>query len=140
MAKSNGSSHDLYIVESSVAKLVAHLTNATLSFSGETIDLTSKDNGGFRDFIMGIKSFSISAEGFTDFQPGTDNRNFDDFMTAARAGSSLILLLKNATTGDTTHQGTAYVTALELVSPMEAGLSFTTTLEFAGDLTIGTVS
>ncbi len=140
MAKSNASSHDLYIVESTVAKLVAHLTNVTLSFSGETIDLTTKDNGGFRDFIMGVKSFSLSAEGLTDFQPGTDNRNFDDLMTAARAGSSLTLLLKNATTGDSTHQGTAYVTALDLVSPMEAGLSFTTTLEFAGDLTIGAVS
>lgn len=140
MAKLNASGHKLYIVETATPKLVAHLTNLTLSFSGETIDLTSKDNNGFRDFIMGLKSFSLSAEGLTDFQPGTDNRNFDDLMTAARAGTSLTLLVKNAVTGDTTYQGTAYVTALELGSPMEAGLTFSTTLEFSGDITVGAVS
>lgn len=140
MAKLNASGHKLYIVESSTPKLVAHLTSLTLSFSGETIDLTSKDNNGFRDFIMGLKSFTISAEGFTDFQTGTDQRNFDDFMAAARAGTSLTLLLKNTVTGDSTFQGTAYVTALELTSPMEAGLTFSTTLGISGDITPGVVS
>lgn len=140
MAKLNASGHKLYIVEAATPKLVAHLTNLTLSFSGETIDLTSKDNNGFRDFIMGLKSFSVSAEGLVDFQTGVDQRNFDDFMTAARAGTSLTVLAKNAVTGDTTFQGVAYVTALELTSPMEAGLTFSTTLEISGDMTVGAVA
>jgi len=140
MAKTNASSHKLYLVESTVAKQVAELTSIGLSFSGETIDLTSKDNGGFRDFIMGLKSFSLSIEGFVDFQTGTDERNFDNFMVASRAGTSLLCLIKNATTGDSTHEGTAYVTALDLTSGTETGLTFTATLEFAGDITVGVVS
>lgn len=140
MAKSNASGHQLFIVESGASKLVAHLSNLTLGFSGETIDLTSKDNNGFRDFIMGLKSFTISAEGFVDFQTSTNQRNFDDFMTAARLGTSLTLLIKNSVMGDSTFQGTGYVTALELTSPMEAGLTFSTTLEISGDITTGVVS
>jgi predicted secreted protein len=140
MAKSNASSHKLYIVESSANKLVAELTSIQLSFSGNTIDLTSKDNNGFRDFIVGLKSFSLSIEGFVDFQAGTDERNFDDLMTSAKAGSALSLLLKNSTSGDSTHAGTAYVTALQLTSGTETGLTFTATLEFSGDITVGTVA
>lgn len=140
MAKSNASSHKLYIVESSTNKLVAELTSVSLSFSGNTIDLTSKDNNGFREFIVGLKQFSLSVEGFVDFQTSTDERNFDDFMTAARGGASLNMLLKNGTSGDTTHAGTAYVTALQLTSGMETGLTFTATLEFSGDLAVGAVS
>jgi len=140
MAKFNASTQKLHIVESSVPKMVAHLTNLSLSFSGETIDLTSKDNNGFKDFIMGLKSFSLSAEGFVDFQTGTDQRNFDDFMTAARAGTPLTVLVKNSTVGDSTIQGTAYVTSLELTSGTEEGATFTATLEFAGDVTTGVVA
>jgi predicted secreted protein len=140
MAKFNASTQKLHIVESSVAKLVAHLTNLSLSFSGETIDLTSKDNNGFKDFIMGLKSFSLSVEGFVDFQTSTDQRNFDDFMTAARAGTPLTVLVKNSTVGDTTIQGTAYVTGLDLTSGTEEGATFTANLEFSGDVTIGAVA
>ena len=140
MAKFNGSGQKLYIIESSANKLVAHLTSKSISFAGEKIDLTSKDNNGFRDFIMGLKEFSLSVEGFVDFQTDAAQRNFDDFMTAARAGTPLTLLIKTATVGDTTYQGTAYVTALDQSSPMEAGVTFTATLDFSGDLTIGVVA
>ncbi len=140
MAKFNASTQKLYIVESATPKLVAHLTNIGLSFSGETINLTSKDNNGFRDFIMGLKSFSLSLEGFVDFQTSTDQRNFDDFMTAARAGTSLTVLIKNSTVGDSTIQGTAFVTALELTSGTEEGATFTASLEVSGDITPGVVA
>lgn len=140
MAKSNASSHKLYIVETATPKLVADLQNVTLSFSGETIDLTTKDNGGFRDFIMGLKSFSLSGDGLVNFQTATDDRNFDDLMTHARAGSTAVLLLKNATTGDTTHQGSAKITALDLTSGTETGLAFSFSFEFIGDITVGAVS
>jgi len=140
MAKSNASSHKLYLVESTVAKLVAELTSIQLTFNGDIIDLTSKDNNGFRDILVGLMSFSLNVEGFVDFQPGTDNRNFDEIMTAARARTLSTLLLKNATSGDSTHQGTAYVTNLELTSGMETGLTFSATFEFKGDLTVGVVS
>lgn len=140
MAKSNASTHKLYIVESTVAKLVAHVNDLDLAGSAEIIDFTTKDNNGYRDFQPGLLSNTLSVSGKADFQPGTDNRNIDDIITAWNSRTSIILLLKNATTGDTTHQGTAFVTAWNITSATETALEFTATFDFSGALTIGTVS
>ena len=122
MAKSNATTHKLYIVEATVNKLVGELKSFDLDASADTIDFTTKDNNGFRDLGIGLKSFSLNAEGLVDFQPDTAVRNIDDLMTAFRANSTLDLLIKNTTTGDTTYQGTAFVTKLNISSAMESAL------------------
>ena len=139
MAKSNATTHKLYIVETATNKLVGELKSFDLDASADTIDYTTKDNNGFRDLGIGLKSFSLNVEGLVDFQTDTAVRNIDDLMTAFRANTSLVLLIKNTTTGDTTYQGTAYVTKLNISSAMESALSFTATLEYKGDITVGTV-
>ena len=139
MAKSNATTHKLYIVETSVNKLVGELKSFDLDASADTIDYTTKDNNGFRNLGVGLKSFSLNVEGLVDFQPDTAVRNIDDLMTAFRANASLVLLIKNVTTGDTTYQGTAFITKLNISSAMESALAFSAPLEFSGDLTVGAV-
>lgn len=140
MAKSNASSSKLYLVESAVNKLVAELTSLSLAGNRDLIDLTTKDNDGFRDFIPGLGSYTLNVEGMVDFQTATDSRNLDDLVSAFRSKTLISVLIKNSTSGDTTYAGSCYVTAFEYTSPMEAALTFTSTLELKGDITVGTVS
>jgi len=137
MAKSNASSHKLSLIESSVEKPVAELTNITFGGSTDLIDLTSKDNNGFRDILPGLQSFTLNIEGFVDFQTTANSRNIDDLVTAKRTKVLVTFKLANSTTGDTVYLGLAYVTAFEITSGTETGLTFTATFEVKGDITVG---
>jgi hypothetical protein len=140
MAKSNASGHKMYFVESSVNKLVAHLNNLKLGGSGNKIDFTTKDNDGFEDFDMGLLSFTLSIDGKVDFQPGTNNRNINDIVTAFRGRLTKTVLIKNSVTGDTTYQGSVKILSFEITSGTEEALSFSAELGFIGDITPGVVA
>lgn len=140
MAKQNGSEHKLYLVEASVNKLVGELKSFDLDASADIIDYTTKDNSGTRSIGVGLKSYSLNVEGLVDYQVDAAVRNFDDLMTAFKARTPIEVLIKNSTTGDSTHAGTVFVAKLNLSSPMEAALGFTATFEFNGDITVGAVA
>ena len=141
MAKTNASGHKLFFVEmvATVAtnRLVAHLNNINLSGSGDQIDFTTKDNNGFKDFDMGLLSYTLSIDGKVDFQPGTTNRNINDLVTAFRARAPKTVLIKNTLTGDTTYHGDVKILSFEVTSGTEEALSFSAELGFIGDLTVG---
>ena len=44
---------------------VAGATTGQLSLTQETIDTTNKDSGGRKEFINGVKSWTLSCEAFT---------------------------------------------------------------------------
>lgn len=140
MAKSNASGHKMYFVESSTNKLVAHLNNLKLGGSGNKIDFTTKDNDGFEDFDMGLLSFTLSIDGKVDFQPGTNNRNINDIVTAFRGRLTKTVLIKNSVTGDTTYQGSVKILSFEITSGTEEALAFSAELGFIGDITPGVVA
>ena len=140
MAKSNGSSHKLYFIESSTNKAVVSLNNLKLSGSGNKIDFTTKDNNGFEDFEMGLLSYTLDFDGKVDFQPGTNNRNVNDVVTAFKNRSTVTVLIKNTTTGDTTYQGSAKVLSFDITSGTETALEFSASLGIIGDITVGTVA
>jgi predicted secreted protein len=137
MAKTNASGHKMYFVETATNKLVAHLNNIKLGGSGNQIDYTTKDNNGFKDFDMGLLSFTLSIDGKTDFQPGTNNRNINDIVTAFRTRATKTVLIKNTLTGDTTYQGSVMILSFEITSGTEEALMFSAELGFVGDLTVG---
>lgn len=137
MAKTNASGHKMYFIETSTNKLVAHLNNISLSGSGDQIDFTTKDNDGFKDFDMGLLSYTLSIDGKVDFQPGTNNRNINDMVTAFRTRATKTVLIKNSLTGDTTYQGAVKILSFEITSGTEEALAFSAELGFIGDLTVG---
>lgn len=137
MAKTNASGHKMYFIETATNKLVAHLNNINISGSGNKIDFTTKDNDGFEDFDMGLLSFTLSIDGKVDFQPGTNNRNINDIVTAFRTRATKTVLIKNSLTGDTTYQGAVKIISFEITSGTEEALAFSAELGFIGDLTVG---
>lgn len=137
MAKTNASGHKMFFIETATNKLVAHLNNIKLSGSGDQIDFTTKDNDGFKDFDMGLLSYTLSVDGKVDFQPGANNRNINDMVTAFRTRATKTVLIKNTLTGDTTYQGAVKILSFEITSGTEEALSFSAELGFIGDLTVG---
>lgn len=140
MAKSNASTHKLYLVEATVEKLVGDLTSFNDSGERQIIDYTTKDNDGFEDFEPGLGSFSIDLEGMVNMQPGTDIRGYVNFLAAFRSKTLLSFKIRNSTSGDLVKSGSGYVINIDETSPTEEALTFSATIKVKGDLTVGTVS
>lgn len=116
--------------------VISHLTSTDISFEMSTRDATSKDSGGDKDVLEGLKSFGGSASGFfaEDATFG-----FTDLFTSYTARTSLTILWASTTAGDVSYSGSAYITSLSRTDPTEESSTFEVTFEGTGAVTAGVV-
>ena len=115
---------------------VAHSTDASISFSAETVDITSKDTSGYRDTIAGLKSWTANLTAFVDYSSSFGQEELVDKWIA---GECVTIRFTTNVTSDVYYQGDATITSVELNSSgAEEAASFSLTLENAGAITKGT--
>ena len=116
----------------------AHSTDATISFSAETVDITSKDTSGYRDTIAGLKSWSANLTAFIDYSATWGQEELVDKWLA---GECVKIRFTTDVTGDVYYEGDATITSVELNSSgAEEAASFSLSLENAGAITKGTIA
>lgn len=117
---------------------VAHSTDATISFSAETVDITSKDTSGYRDTIAGLKSWTANLTAFIDYSASFGQEELVDKWIA---GECVKIRFTTNVSSDVYYEGDATITSVELNSSgAEEAASFSLTLENAGAITKGTVA
>lgn len=117
---------------------VAHSTDATISFSAETVDITSKDTSGYRDTIAGLKSWSANLTAFIDYSASFGQEELVDKWIA---GECVKIRFTTNVSSDVYYEGDATITSVELNSSgAEEAASFSLTLENAGAITKGTIA
>jgi predicted secreted protein len=116
-----------------------HVTDLSVSVSTETRDTTSKNNGGYRALLPGLKSLSVN---FTAFYAQDAANGYNELMTAFLAGTKQDVKVAaiNWTTeeeiaGDDEIIFEAYITSLELSAGTEDNASYTCTLECVSAIT-----
>lgn len=117
--------------------VVSHLTNVDVSFEMATRDATTKDSGGDKDVLEGLKSFSGSASGYfaEDATYG-----FEDLYDAYTARTAVTVLWTSEVSGDVTYSGSAYITSLSRSAGVEESVTFEVSFEGTGSVTKGTVA
>ena len=112
---------------------IAHSTDASISFSHEPRDITSKDSAGYRQLLEGLRSWSASGS----FLVALDaTYGYEELYAAWVARSVLTVRFSTQVSGDQYYQGTAYISSLELSSPgAEDNATFSLSLEGTGALT-----
>lgn len=117
---------------------VAHSTDATISFSAETVDITSKDTQGYRDTLAGLRSWTANLTAFIDYSSTLGQEELVDKWIA---GECVKIRFTTNVSGDIYYEGDATITSVELNSSgAEEAASFSITLENAGAITKGTVA
>ena len=117
---------------------VAHSTDASISFSAETVDITTKDTSGYRDTLAGLKSWSANLTAFIDYSATYGQEELVDKWIA---GTCVKVRFTTNVASDVYYEGDATITSVELNSSgAEEAASFSLTLENAGAITKGTIA
>jgi predicted secreted protein len=136
----NGSQYTVMFETDGTPVVVAdHVTDLSVSVSTETRDTTSKNNGGYRALLPGLKTLTVN---FTAFYAGDATNGYDELMTDFLAGNkqdvkvcSYDFTADTEVTGDQEIIFEAYITSLELSAGTEDNASYTCTLECVSAIT-----
>lgn len=138
----NGSNITVYVGDADASAVVAnHVTDLSVSASTDTRDTTTKNNGGYRALLPGLKNLTVN---FTAMYADDATLGYDHMMTSFLAGTKQQVKIQSVTwsngtptvvadDGDIAFE--AYITSLELSAGTEDNASYTATLECVSTIT-----
>jgi predicted secreted protein len=135
--KFNAKDMKVYTTSGSTDLLIADVDSCDISFSAETIDVTTKDSDGWKEVIHGLKSGTASISGKVNF--GATNQ-VGSLTSAFTGGTKLKFKFKTANVGDTTYAWDGYITSLPLTFGNNEAAMFSCDVEFTGAPTIAPLS
>lgn len=120
--------------------VVSRQNDVTFSVNHEPRDITTKDSGGWRELLEGLRSYEISISGLLAYDDTlsvyTSSTGIDAVL---RARTSQTWILGTAVSGDVKLSGAGYWTSLEVGSPdQEGNCTFSATLQGSGQYYVGT--
>ena len=129
----NGTNLAVYIG----SDVIAHATSHSLSITHDARDATTKDSSGWTDRLEGLRSWEISGEGLVAFDGTVD---IDDIFTSYIVTRTAVTVkFSTEVSGDVYWTGSAYLTGIDLDSPVEDNVSYSYTFSGTGALTKATV-
>jgi len=135
MATFNGTLLGVYITDGDPAsdKLIAAAQDVSLSLSAETIDVTTKQSGGFRQLLPGLRSGTMSVNGLIDYAASGTDKDTIDLWTAFESKTRLALRFQkdpdNDVAGDMQIYAYGYITSLEQSAGTEDTATYSATFE-----------
>jgi len=111
---------------------ITHSTSASISFSMETRDASTKDSAGYREILEGQRSWTIESEGMTALDAA---EGFEELYAAWVARTALTIKFATADGTDQFYQGTGYCTSLSMDSGVEDSSTFSASFEMTGTVT-----
>ena len=118
---------------------IAFCTNASLSLSMDTRDISNKSSAGWRELLEAQMSWTVSCEGLVAFKDssGTAVKSYDDLVTdlVARTQFSIVVTPASTSSGDYYWSGSCYITSIEQSDPLEDNVTWSATFEGTGALT-----
>ena len=135
----NGTLICLYKEISGVDTKIANLTSTDFELTKDTIDATNKDGNNYKEFLVGLSSWTMSAEGIFEEDGSTTNHSPKDLLDDIIAGQEITVVMGNADeTGDLKLSGSAVLTNFSWNAPVNDVSTFSCTLQGSGTLTVGT--
>jgi len=136
----NGSQYTVMFETDGTPVVVAdHVTDLSVNVSTETRDTTSKNNGGFRALLPGLKTLTVN---FTAFYAGDATNGYDELMSDFLQGNKQDVKVCSfdfaggaEVAGDKEIVFEAFITSLELSAGTEDNASYTCTMECVSAIT-----
>jgi len=120
--------------------LVGSATNATLSISNDTLDVTTKGSTGKKELIYNVQSASISAEGFVKYDDTIGSQQLRSVALGAADNANYLARFTSAVSGDKEVRFAAMITSFEESAAVNEMATYSITLESTGAITEANVS
>lgn len=114
---------------------IGHTTSASMSLSLDTPEATTKDSGGFADYIAGLRSGEISFEGLVNHGASNASDEMSDFLLNR---TEIDWTFSTGTTGDEIYSGGGFISSLEVSAEMESPVSYSGTITITGTISQAT--
>jgi TP901-1 family phage major tail protein len=132
MAIYNGTAQLLKLGTAGSEETLIQLTNCTMSVNADLFETTSKESGGWKSVMPGLRDVSYSGEGLADFAAGA-NYTLTEIFAAYNART---LLSVKFTNGTNTFTQSGYIASFEVSGPMEDVATYTIEVTGTGVLTL----
>lgn len=108
-------------------------TGATLNRSAETIDVTDKTNDGYKEYMAGLKEWSVDFDGFIV----TDDSGIDILDEVFEARKKVYLEIEM---GGKKYTGSGYIVDYPIEMPLDSAVSYSLSISGASPLGINNAS
>lgn len=135
----NGTLVALYKDVAGTPTKVANLTSTDFELSKDTIDATNKDGGTYKEFLVGLSSWTMSAEGIFEEDGSATGISAKDLLDDVIAGAPITVVMTSLVGGDLKLSGSAVITSFAWSAPVNDIATFSVSLQGSGSLTVGTV-
>lgn len=119
---------------------IGYCTSASLSWSMDVRDVTTKDSGGRREILPGKTQWNISFEGLVTYNTQTDKDKPNNIYTLADGKTAVVLKYGTTNTGDYDYQGSGYFTSYGQEAGVEDNNTYSATFEGTSTLTQAAVT
>jgi predicted secreted protein len=128
MAAINGNTVGIYVG----GTLVNCARSGDVSLAMETIDVTCKDNGTFRQLLRGQQSAEFSAEGVHD---SASTYGVEDLLAAFIAGTAVTIRWSTGVTAFEYVESSCFITAFDMSAPLNDAVAWTASFTSTGTIT-----
>lgn len=135
----NGTLVALYKDVAGTPTKVANLTSTDFELSKDTIDATNKDGGSYKEFLVGLSGWTMSAEGIFEEDASSTGISAKDLLDDVIAGAPITVVMTSLVSGDLKLSGSAVITSFAWSAPVNDVATFSVSLQGSGALTVGTV-
>jgi predicted secreted protein len=108
---------------------VACSTNAEVNYTNELIEVTCKDNGGAKQYLLGSGDWNMTLEFFFKFDASFGASEMWDL---ALNKTTVESMFSNENAGDFRLVGDSLITAINSVAPLNGGCTASVTLQGTG--------
>lgn len=136
----NGTLVSLYKDVSGVLTKFANGTSADFSITKDTIDATNKDGGSYKEFLVGLTSWTMNFEGLYEEDGSVTGQSPKEVLADLMTGALITVVMTTNATGDMKLSGSALLTNFAWNAPVNDVSTFTCSLQGSGTLTVGTVA
>jgi predicted secreted protein len=132
MAIYNGTAQLLKLGTSGSEETLIQLTSCSMSVNADLFETTSKESGGWKSVMPGLRDVSYSGEGLADFVAGSNYTMTEIF----NAVNSRTLLSVKFTNGTNVFSQSGYISSFEIIGPLEDVTTYTVEIIGTGPLTL----
>ena len=133
MAIYNGTAQLLKLGAASTEEALIQLTNCSMSLNADLFDTTSKESGGWKSVMPGLRDVTYSGEGLADFTASATKYTLTEIFAAYNNRTLLSVVFTN-TVNTFTQSG--YISSFELSAPMEDVATYSIEITGTGVLTL----